>query len=112
MAKWLGECEVPYVWLLGRSGRSADPQSEVVWQSAARMSGCRCDSSCSEEASSLVPEEQPMRGVVHAGGVLQDAIVGNMTLSQCRAVFAPKVAGLHNMQTGIQMAPMHSVVLF
>ena len=51
-------------------------------------------------------------GLVHAGGVLQDATVANMSLSKCRAVFAPKVSGLDSMETSLQLAPMGAVVMF
>ena len=65
-----------------------------------------------EQASALVSVTEPLRGFVHAGGILQDAAVSNMTVGKCRAVFAPKVAGLDNMALGMQLAPMDSVVLF
>ena len=114
VAEWLTS-GASAMWLLGRSGRMSEPHSKVVlelWQSGARTSARRCDLSRREEAQGLVPESDPLCGFVHAGGVLQDAIVTNMTLSQCRAVFAPKVPGLLNMQTGMQMAPVQYVVLF
>jgi NAD(P)-dependent dehydrogenase (short-subunit alcohol dehydrogenase family) len=54
-----------------------------------------------------------MRGFVHAGGILQDATVPNMTHAQCQAVFAPKLTGLHNMeQTNMHSAPVGAIVLF
>jgi hypothetical protein len=60
----------------------------------------------------VVPEGSGLHGFVHAGGVLQDAVLANMTLGRYRAVFAPKVPGLYHMQTSMQVAPMRAVVLF
>ena len=56
--------------------------------------------------------QQPLRGFVHAGGVLQDAIVSNMTHARCQAVFAPKMTGLHNTESSMHCAPMDAVILF
>ena len=60
----------------------------------------------------MMPGSQLLRGFVHAGGVLQDATVANMSHAQCRGVFAPKVAGLVQMETAMRVAPMSTVLLF
>ena len=73
---------------------------------------CIRDRSCIEEACSLVPEGSSLRGFFHAGGVLQDAVLANMTVDRFRGVFAPKVAGLLNLEAWMQASPMSVVVLF
>ena len=97
VANWLASSEDAPLWLLGRSGRGQNEDLRTLYQSGGRISAKRCDSSCTEEATSVVSEHNEMLlGLVHAGGVLQDAIVSNLTIDQCRSVFAPKIAGLHN----------------
>jgi len=76
------------------------------------ISARRCDSSATEEAESLVLEDRPLRGFVHAGGVLKDAVITNMTLEKCRVVFAPKVHGLYSMGMGFRLGPVDSLILF
>ena len=60
----------------------------------------------------MTPDFQPISGFMHAGGVLQDAVIGSMGIMQCRAVISPKVAGLNNMVEAIGMAPVNAMVLF
>ena len=114
MAEWMASSESAPLWLLGRSGRvsAQDAALRRLWLSSACVSAKRCDSSSCEEAGSLVHGEEVLRGFVHAGGVLQDATVANMTHAQCRGVFAPKMSGLAHMQTAMGAAPMNAVVLF
>ena len=114
VATWFVSRSPAPLWLLGRSGRVTGQDSVLqrLWMAGACISARRCDAGCAEEASGLAAPSQPLQGFLHAGGVLQDATVGNMTLARCRAVFAPKVVGLHNMDTMMGVSPMQSVVLF
>jgi len=111
---WLLSHEEGPVWLLGRRGHVAVDDEAVtsLWQKGACVSAIRCDSSMSEEASSLVPQEVPLRGFVHAAGISQNAIVTNQTPSHCRSVIAPKVPGLCNMQVLMQLGPLDTLILF
>ena len=114
VAQWLASSEVGHVWLLGRSGRLAGDSEALqgLWQGSACVAGRRCDLSSAEEAAGVASGPKPLHGFMHAGGVLQDAIVANMTLDRCRAVFAPKLPGLCNMELCVRTAPMDGVVLF
>ena len=53
----------------------------------------RGDGALAEEGGALCLPAG-LAGVMHAGGVLRDATVGNQSAGRARAVFAPKVAGL------------------
>ena len=53
-----------------------------------------------------------LAGVLHAGGVLQDALVPNQTAGGMRAVFAPKVNGTENIGRYACHAPLAAVNLF
>ena len=58
------------------------------------------------------PAGQPLAGVLHAGGVLSDALIQNQTIQSMRAVFAPKVHGLRNIITTVGPQPVLALKLF
>ena len=45
------------------------------------------------DAIRALPSEQPLRGLFHAAGVLDDGLVGGLTPERLAAVLAPKLAG-------------------
>lgn len=53
-----------------------------------------------------------LSGVMHAGGVLSDALIQNQTTLGMRAVFAPKVNGTANIMAYIAPAAVQAVKLF
>ncbi len=57
----------------------------------------RCDVALRDEAAAALGGGRIIWGMLHAGGVLHDAIMLRQTPSQVRAVFAPKHAGAANM---------------
>ena len=55
---------------------------------------------CSDRIKRTMP---PLRGVIHAAGVRDDGVIGELELAAVRAVMAPKVAGtwhLHESHRG------------
>lgn len=65
------------------------------------------------QADIEVLEAVPATGLVHAGGVLQDAAIVQQAPSLLRTVFAPKSSGWKNMQSGmVGLKSMHQIVLF
>ncbi|MDT0378445.1 type I polyketide synthase [Streptomyces sp. DSM 42041] len=57
-------------------------------------------------------ELPPLRGVFHAAGVLDDAVVGNLTAPQVRKVLAPKVDGARHLDALTAEDPLDLFVLF
>jgi len=114
MADWMLSHEPSPLRLLGRSGRLSmqDETSARIWQSGACTTAVRCDLSSMDEATSSVSAPHLFGGLIHAGGVLRDAVISNMTAESCRAVFAPKVHGLCNLDTRMRLAPLKVVVMF
>lgn len=53
-----------------------------------------------------------LAGVLHAGGVLQDSLISNQSVGSMRAVFAPKVQGVHNIARYALNAPLSAIKLF
>jgi acyl carrier protein len=57
-------------------------------------------------------ELPPLRGVVHAAGVLDDGVLVNQTTERFAAVMAPKVAGSWNLHQATRDLPLDCFVLF
>ncbi|HEX8111164.1 MAG TPA: beta-ketoacyl reductase, partial [Kofleriaceae bacterium] len=57
-------------------------------------------------------ELPPLRGVVHAAGVLDDGVLLNQTAERFAAVMAPKVAGSWNLHQATRDLPLDFFVLF
>jgi acyl transferase domain-containing protein/acyl carrier protein len=54
----------------------------------------------------------PLRGIVHAAGVVRDALLGELTWEKTREVLAPKVDGARNLQTASRDCPLDFFVCF
>lgn len=82
--------------LLGRSGRTgASPLMATLQRSAVAVTMARCDVCSAAEAADLAAgSRQPLAGIIHAGGVLADAVIPSQTVSGIRRVYAPKVGTL------------------
>ncbi|MFE3983005.1 SDR family NAD(P)-dependent oxidoreductase [Nocardia tengchongensis] len=57
-------------------------------------------------------DQPPIRGVVHAAGLLRDATISTMTDAQIDEVFAPKVRGARNLDLLTAADPLDMFVLF
>ena len=60
----------------------------------------------------LPADAPPLRGVVHAAGVLADGILTEMTLEQLDRAMAPKVRGAWNLHVATREQPLDFFVLF
>ncbi|WLQ38960.1 SDR family NAD(P)-dependent oxidoreductase [Streptomyces laculatispora] len=60
----------------------------------------------------IVREHGTVHGIIHAAGVLRDAFVRGKTAEECRAVLAPKVAGLVNLDEASKDLPLDFLLAF
>src|SRR4029450_65975 len=60
----------------------------------------------------IARECPPLRGVVHAAGVLDDGLIGNLDRSRFELVFKPKVAGAWHLHRLLADTPLDWCVLF
>ncbi|MFE9722742.1 SDR family NAD(P)-dependent oxidoreductase [Streptomyces sp. NPDC005794] len=60
----------------------------------------------------IVREHGTLHGIVHAAGVLRDGLVRGKTAEECRAVLAPKVAGLVNLDEASKDVPLDFIMAF
>jgi len=99
------------VLMLGRTGHLTSPHDGMSGQACgAEVQILHCDVSCAEDCELL--GGLGLQGVMHAGGVLADSVLGNQTAQSVKRVFAPKVAGLHHLANTFAMDAMNVQVLF
>ncbi|KAL0028699.1 hypothetical protein WJX79_000447 [Trebouxia sp. C0005] len=104
VSQWiLKEGEPRSVKLLSRTGRASPERTIAILgcpeaRAGAMISIAMCDVSISEDSRHCFDSEYnqnlPITAIIHAGGVLSDATVGNQTPAGMRAVFAPKAPSL------------------
>ncbi|SFD27407.1 type I polyketide synthase [Streptomyces aidingensis] len=104
--------------LLGRSAPGPEAEAAIArWRrQGVRVQSYACDvadENAVRTALARVREElPPLRGVVHAAGVLDDATVGNATPEQIARVLAPKVDGARHLDAATADDPLDMFVLF
>ena len=111
-AAWLVERGARHLVLSGRQGPS--PQAATMLRRL-QASGARIQVRCADAADagamqaifdSIAAADAPLRGVIHAAGVIDDAILVNQTWSRCREVLKAKADGawvLHDLTRGIEL---------
>ena len=108
-AVWMCERGAKHFALLSRSGavQESDASSVADWkrlQSFPDVSACAlaCDISDADAVRLALEQIEgngmpPLGGVIHAAGVLSDALLEKQSAESLRAVHAPKVDGVYNL---------------
>jgi acyl transferase domain-containing protein/NADPH:quinone reductase-like Zn-dependent oxidoreductase len=118
VARWLVEQGACNLLLVGRSSPSPEAASAVA---AMRGAGTRVeiravDVSNRHQLEVLLHEGKatmpPLRGIVHAAGVLDDGILTQQTWSRFEKVMAPKIAGAWNLHELTRHIPLDFFHLF
>jgi NADPH:quinone reductase-like Zn-dependent oxidoreductase/thioesterase domain-containing protein/NAD(P)-dependent dehydrogenase (short-subunit alcohol dehydrogenase family)/acyl carrier protein len=118
VAVWLAEQGAGTIALLSRRAPSADVEKalESIHEHGSKIIVLRGDvadaDSLAAALAQLPPEAPPLRGVIHAAGVLADGIMTEMTLDQLDRAMAPKVQGAWNLHVATREAPLDFFVLF
>ena len=115
--EWLASRGARHIVLLGRSEPSPEANEAMLRMraSGAQVEIVQCDvASWSALRSALVPAlaGRPVRGVLHAAGVLDDATLGNLTAEKIARVFRPKVQGAWNLHLFTERMPVDFFVLY
>ncbi|MGX1812217.1 SDR family NAD(P)-dependent oxidoreductase, partial [Nocardia sp. NPDC055321] len=104
--------------LTSRSGTEAAGTAELVADLAelgARAAVVACDITDREslrQVLTTIPADRPLRGVVHAAGVLDDRTIESLTPEAFDRVFRPKVAGAMNLHELTCEADLSLFVMF
>jgi acyl transferase domain-containing protein/acyl carrier protein len=104
---------VRHLVLTSRRGPAAEGAGELVEELAGL--GCEalvvaCDVSDRAQCAALIdsiPAAHPLRGVVHAAGVLEDGLLGALSVEQLERVMRPKVDGafhLHELTAHLELS--------
>ncbi|WP_394846829.1 SDR family NAD(P)-dependent oxidoreductase [Pendulispora brunnea] len=99
LAGWMAEHHAGHLVLMGRQGITRDEQCKAVEAMRAHgtrvtvMAGDVADRAALTAALDAVPAEYPLKGVVHAAGLLDDGLLVDQSVDRFERVLAPKVAG-------------------
>ncbi|GHC90375.1 type I polyketide synthase [Streptomyces flavofungini] len=104
--------------LTGRRGMSTPGAEEFVASLRAagaevRVAACdTADRAALAGVLGAIPAEHPLTGVVHAAGVLDDAVLGSLTPERLDAVLRPKAAGAAHLDELTRGLDLTAFVLF
>ncbi|MEG4836966.1 type I polyketide synthase [Microcoleus sp. B9-D4] len=118
VAQWLVERGAKHLVLLSRSGfnPSASERLEKLEQAGACVKIVQADVSDNKQLDRVWSEIElfspPLRGIIHAAGVLDDGVLLQQNWQRFDRVLAPKVQGAWNLHTLTQNRPLDFFVLF
>ncbi len=118
VANWLVDRGARHLVLLGRNGASSTAQMEIerLRESGAEIIIEQADVSRPEQLDRVLTEIArtlpPLKGVIHAAGVLDDGILLQLNQNQFRSVLEPKIAGAWNLHAQTLSADLDFFVLF
>jgi NADPH:quinone reductase-like Zn-dependent oxidoreductase/acyl carrier protein len=118
VAKWLVEQGARRLVLMGRGGAESEEQRRQVEElraSGARVEVSRGDVGKAEEVRRAVEVAEgmgPLKGVVHAAGVVEDGLLEQQTAEKVRRVLGPKVAGAWNVHVETRGKELDFLVLY
>ncbi|WP_344610041.1 beta-ketoacyl reductase, partial [Streptomyces glaucus] len=113
VARWAARHGAEHLLLLSRRGRQAPGAAELEAELTglgARVTIAACDTAGRAEltaALARIPAEAPLTAVVHAAGVLDDAVLDGLTPQRFGAVFRAKVQSallLDELTRGLDLA--------
>ncbi|MFJ8502254.1 SDR family NAD(P)-dependent oxidoreductase [Streptomyces sp. NPDC093992] len=109
----VAEYGVRHLLLTGRQGQAASGAAELIEelrQSGAEARVVACDVSRRDEVAALldgIDPDHPLTGVLHAAGVVDDAVIGSLSPQRLAAVLAAKADSawhLHELTRGVDLA--------
>ncbi|QRN93952.1 SDR family NAD(P)-dependent oxidoreductase [Archangium violaceum] len=118
VAKWMVEQGARHLVLVGRRAPSAQASEAVrgLERAGAHVTVASVDVSREAEVARLLQrldaESPPLRGILHAAGVLDDGALAQLDLERFERVMSPKVAGAWNLHRLTEGRPLDFFVLF
>jgi hypothetical protein len=117
-AQWMAERGARHLVLVGRRGASAQAEAVLaaMRQGGVNVVTARADVAKQEELGKVFAEiaaaMPPLRGVLHAAGVLDDGTLLEQTWDRFAQVLSPKVTGAWNLHLSSKDLPLDFFVLF
>lgn len=118
VARWMASHGAREILATGRGVPARDALASFendLSAHGARLHTAACDVADAKSVRELVhsiPSDRPLAGVVHAAGVLDDALVGKQSAESFDRVMRPKIAGAINLHDATLTAPLELFVLF
>ncbi|OBH16421.1 beta-ketoacyl synthase [Mycolicibacter sinensis] len=118
VAGWLVERGARHLVLMGRSAPSATAEATLdgLRAAGAQVTVVQGDVTKADDVAAVLAaigaSMPPLRGVVHAAGTVDDAILARLDAPKLREVMAPKVQGAWNLHTLTADAQLDFFVLF
>ncbi|MFD9720100.1 type I polyketide synthase [Streptomyces sp. NPDC059076] len=108
-----------HLLLTSRRGPAAtgavELRAELLAEGAETVTLAACDAADRDALAQLladVPAERPLTGVIHAAGVLDDALIQSLTPDRLASVLRPKVAAALNLHELTKTMDLAAFVLF
>lgn len=118
-ARWLAAHGVGHLVLLGRRGLETPGAREAIEDFAAQgiqVQALACDISDAQPVEKMVEHARmtcpPIKGVLHAAAVFDDALVQNLDAARMETVIAPKLLGAWNLHQATLGIPLEHFVLY
>jgi 8-amino-7-oxononanoate synthase len=118
VAHWLTEQGAKTLVLTGRSGPSEQAQRDIerLEQKGVRVQMIQADIAQAPDVQAMFERIgrslPPLRGIIHAAGILDDGVLQGQTWERFDRVMAPKVAGAWNLHTQSLDLPLDFFVCF
>ncbi|WP_218040186.1 beta-ketoacyl reductase [Actinomadura sp. WMMB 499] len=118
LAEYLAAHGAGALLLAGRSDPAPEAAArlDALRDRGTRVQTVRCDVADADALRAALdgarPDLPPLRGVVHAAGVLDDATIDTLTAGQVETVLAPKVGGVRALDAATAGDPLDFFVLF
>ena len=118
VAEWLAERGAGHLVLAGRAGVTTEAQREAIvalQASGAAVSALSldvADRAAVAAALANIPADRPLRGVIHAAGLLDDGLLPQQTKLRFRAVMSPKMWGAWNLHQLTRAMDLDFFVLY
>ncbi|KJK56411.1 hybrid non-ribosomal peptide synthetase/type I polyketide synthase, partial [Saccharothrix sp. ST-888] len=99
--------------LLGRRGAPALAEELTVLGATATSVACDVsDRAALAEVLAAIPQDRPLRAVLHAAGALDDGVIGSLTPQRLRTVLAAKADGAWHLHELTRDLDLSAFVLF
>ncbi len=118
-AQWLVQQGARHLVLLGRRGAAtpgAEPALQALREQGAQVTVLACDvtdaAALKQALSTFGASLPPLRGVIHAAMVLDDALLPNLDAARFAPVLAAKIGGAQNLHDATLGQPLDFFVLY
>ena len=115
-ARWLAKQGVEKLWLLGRSGTLSRQDRTELESTGVKIEAVAADAADKDQLATVFEkikaDHLPLKGVLHAAMVLDDALFSNQTPERMQAVMRAKIATAENLDTLTRSLPIDHFIVY